>query len=68
MSVNLKTPPTDNTIAKGTYFVMSNKLFYVRDCLVDSEYYLVENCSTLDSTWFSKAKLHAKIKEVITLA
>jgi len=44
-------------LARGTYFVRYERLYYVLDYELDTLNILVENCYTLHKEWFSAEQL-----------
>jgi hypothetical protein len=44
-------------LARGTYFVRHERLYYVLDYELDTLNILVENCATLHKEWFTAIQL-----------
>jgi hypothetical protein len=63
MSVSLQTPQSEFT--KGTYFVTGKRLYCIRDIHFDEDFYLIEDCLSLESKWWELSDFRRIRKEVI---
>jgi hypothetical protein len=54
MSASLTQPQTKpQVLTKHSYFSSGKKLYFIVDAMSDGDYFLVEDCSTNESRWWS---------------
>jgi hypothetical protein len=55
--VQLASQVSLSTLHKGEYFVLGDDLFYVSDVVPDKDYYLIEDCKTLNERYLKKTTM-----------
>jgi len=54
MSASLQTQPNEpNTLTKHSYFSSGQRLYFIVDAMSDGDFFLVEDCFTNESRWWS---------------